>query len=74
MTKSGQTTSIDIEKGCEKYRVKIILIDISGSAHHLKNLIDYSRFKNYLQRKYIFRGTIKREFQVFEIYIRNDKK
>lgn len=72
MTKSGQITSKDIEKECEKYNVKIILVDIGSSAHHLKNLIDYSKFKDYLKKKYIFRGTIKREFQVFEIYIRND--
>jgi hypothetical protein len=69
MTESGQITADDIEKQCEKYEVKIVLVDIGGSAHHLKNLIDYYKFKNYLKEKYAFKGIIKREFQVFEIYL-----
>jgi hypothetical protein len=73
MTKSGQMLSEDIKEECEKYNVKIILIDIGDSAHHLKNLKDYSKFKNYLQERFIFHGIIKREFQIFETYIRNDK-
>ena len=53
MTKSGQITSKNIEEECERYKVKIILVDIGGSAHHLKNLVDYPEFKKYLKEKYL---------------------
>ncbi|MFQ6083541.1 MAG: ArnT family glycosyltransferase [Candidatus Aminicenantia bacterium] len=70
MTKSGQIISQDIIDQCDSYQVKIILVDIGGSAHHLKNLKDYSKFKDYLRKKYKYQGTIQREFQLFEIYLR----
>lgn len=40
MTESGQITSGDIESQCERYKVKLILIERGKSAHHLKNLKD----------------------------------
>ena len=70
MTRSGQITAQDIKRQCELYQVKIILVDRGGTAHHLINLKDYSEFREYLEEKYTFQGTIKREFQVFEIYFK----
>jgi len=70
MTTSGQITALDIERQCELYKVKIIFVHKRGAAHHLINLKDYSEFQKYLDEKYTFQGTIKREFQEYEIYFR----
>jgi len=70
MTTSGQITALDIERQCELYKVKIIFVHKRGGAHHLINLKDYSEFQKYLDEKYTFQGTIKREFQEHEIYFR----
>jgi len=70
MTTSGQITALDIERQCELYKVKIIFVHKRGAAHHLINLKDYSEFQKYLDEKYTFQGTIKREFQEHEIYFR----
>jgi hypothetical protein len=70
MTASGQITALDIERQCELYKVKIIFVHKRGGAHHLINLKDYSEFQKYLDKKYTFEGTIKREIHEYEIYFR----
>jgi 4-amino-4-deoxy-L-arabinose transferase-like glycosyltransferase len=71
MTESGQITSADIESQCERYRVKLILIERGKSAHHLKNLKDWPLFQAYLGRRYRFVETVQREFLQVDIYCRN---
>jgi recombinational DNA repair ATPase RecF len=45
-------------------------VEKGQSAHHLKNLIDYSRFQAYLAERYEFVKTTRREFLDVDIYKR----
>ena len=73
MTRSGQITAADIRAECERYQVKLILVEKGPSAHHLKNLKDYSQFQAYLAQSYDFAGTMPREFLMVDVYRRTDK-
>jgi len=69
-TSSGQVTSADIRNECDRYSVKLIFVEKGASAHHLKNLIDYSHFQAYLDERYEFIKTVQREFLEVDIYRR----
>lgn len=72
-TASGQVTSADIRRECDRYRVKMILIE-KGAAHHLSSLRDYSDFEAYLNETYDFATSLLRGFLRVEIYIRKNKR
>jgi 4-amino-4-deoxy-L-arabinose transferase-like glycosyltransferase len=69
-TSSGQVTSADIRNECDRYSAKLIFVEKGASAHHLKNLIDYSHFQAYLDERYEFIKTVQREFLEVDIYRR----
>jgi 4-amino-4-deoxy-L-arabinose transferase-like glycosyltransferase len=69
-TSSGQVTSADIRHECDRYNVKLIFVEKGASAHHLKNLRDYSYFQAYLDERYEFIKTVQREFLDVDIYRR----
>jgi hypothetical protein len=69
-TSSGQITGADIRRECDRYNVKLIFVEKGASAHHLKNLIDYSYFQVYLDERYQFIKTVQREFLEVDIYRR----
>ena len=70
MVRSGQIRAIDIRRQCDQYGVKLILVEKGGSAHHLKNLMDYLSFEAYLTESYEFVKTVRREFLDVDIYRR----
>jgi 4-amino-4-deoxy-L-arabinose transferase-like glycosyltransferase len=70
MTRSGQITAVDIRNECESHNVKLILVETSGPAHHLKNLIDYPAFQAYLDEDFTFVRNMPREFLGVDIYRR----
>jgi len=71
-TASGQITPADIRRECERYQVKIILVERGNSAHALKNLINYSEFQAYLDSEYTLARTMPREFLDVDIYLRKN--
>jgi hypothetical protein len=70
MTVSGQITAADIRVECDRYAVKMILVERGSAAHHLKNLKDYERFQAYLDSAYELVGTLPREFLQVDLYKR----
>jgi len=70
MTRSGQVTAADIRSACESHSVKLILVETSGPAHHLKNLKDYPAFQAYLDEKFAMAGTMPRQFLGVDVYRR----
>jgi 4-amino-4-deoxy-L-arabinose transferase-like glycosyltransferase len=68
-TKSGQVLADDIKGECERYRVKMILVE-KGAAHNLANLKDYAKFEAYLDDTYDLVTSLQREFLTVYIYIR----
>ncbi|MGQ9630361.1 MAG: ArnT family glycosyltransferase [bacterium] len=70
MTLSGQITAEDVIAECERYSVKLILLHVGDGAHHLVNLRDYGRFRDYIGRRYDPLGTRRRWGQTFEVYVR----
>ncbi len=71
-TLSGQVTPADIRRECDRFNVKLILVEKGPSAHHLKNLVDYSLFQAYLDERFEFIKTVRREFLDVEIYRRKN--
>ncbi len=69
-TSSGQIMAADIRRECDRNNVKLIFVEKGASAHHLKNLIDYSCFQAYLDERYQFIKTVQREFLEVDIYRR----
>jgi 4-amino-4-deoxy-L-arabinose transferase-like glycosyltransferase len=69
-TKSGQVTPAEIRNECERYKVKMILVEKGPAAHNLKNLKNYSQFQAYLDQSYELVKTMPREFLVVDIYRR----
>jgi 4-amino-4-deoxy-L-arabinose transferase-like glycosyltransferase len=69
-TSSGQVTSVDIRKECDRFKVKLIFVEKGASAHHLKNLRDYPLFEDYLNEHYELVKTMPREFLDVDIYRR----
>jgi len=69
-TGSGQVTSVDIRRECDRYQVKLILVEKGASAHHLKNLRDYRLLEDYLTERYKLVKTMPREFLDVDIYRR----
>jgi 4-amino-4-deoxy-L-arabinose transferase-like glycosyltransferase len=70
MTRSGQITADDIRTECDRCGVKLILVETTGPAHHLRNLRDYSAFETYLGRSYTLVRTAQREFLGVDVYRR----
>jgi 4-amino-4-deoxy-L-arabinose transferase-like glycosyltransferase len=69
-TSSGQVTSADIRRECDRFGVKLIYVEKGASAHHLKNLRDYPHFEDYLNERYELVKTMQREFLGVDIYRR----
>jgi hypothetical protein len=69
-TSSGQVTSVEIQRECDRYHVKLIFVEKGASAHHLKNLRDYPLFEDYLNERYKLVKTMPREFLEVDIYKR----
>jgi 4-amino-4-deoxy-L-arabinose transferase-like glycosyltransferase len=69
-TRSGQIAPADIRSECERYNVKMILVERGKAAHNLKNLINYAEFQAYLDASYDLVKTMRREFLDVDIYLR----
>jgi len=69
-TRSGQVRPEDIRRECERFKVKMILVEKGKAAHNLKNLIDYAAFQAYLDAAYDLVKSMKREFLDVDIYVR----
>jgi len=69
-TRSGQVLPADIRRECERYKVKMILVERGKAAHNLKNLINYGEFQAYLDASYDLVKTMRREFLDVDIYLR----
>jgi 4-amino-4-deoxy-L-arabinose transferase-like glycosyltransferase len=69
-TRSGQVGPEDIKRECERYKVKMILVEKGKAAHNLKNLINYAAFQAYLDSTYDLAKSMKREFLDVDIYVR----
>ena len=69
-TRSGQVRPEDIRRECERYKVRMILVERGKAAHNLKNLINYAEFQAYLDSAYDLARSMKREFLDVDIYIR----
>jgi 4-amino-4-deoxy-L-arabinose transferase-like glycosyltransferase len=69
-TRSGQIGPADIRSECERYKVKMILVERGKAAHNLKNLINYAEFQAYLDASYDLVKTMRREFLDVDIYLR----
>ena len=69
-TRSGQVLPADIRRECERFKVKMILVEKGKAAHNLKNLIDYAEFQAYLNMDYSLVKTMRREFLDVDIYLR----
>lgn len=69
-TRSGQVLPADIRRECERYQVKMILVERGKAAHNLKNLIAYAEFQAYLDASYDLLKTMRREFLDVDIYLR----
>jgi hypothetical protein len=69
-TRSGQVLPADIRRECERYKVKMILVERGKAAHNLKNLIAYAEFQAYLDATYELVKTMRREFLDVDIYLR----
>ncbi|TRZ86650.1 phospholipid carrier-dependent glycosyltransferase [bacterium] len=69
-TRSGQVSPADIRRECERYKVRMILVERGKAAHNLKNLINYTEFQAYLDASYDRIKTMRREFLEVDIYLR----
>jgi 4-amino-4-deoxy-L-arabinose transferase-like glycosyltransferase len=69
-TRSGQVRPEDIRRECERFKVKMILVEKGKAAHNLKNLIDYAAFQAYLDATYDLVKSMKREFLDVDVYLR----
>jgi hypothetical protein len=69
-TRSGQILPADIRRECERFKVKMILVEKGKAAHNLKNLIDYAEFQAYLDADFGLVKTMRREFLDVDIYLR----
>jgi 4-amino-4-deoxy-L-arabinose transferase-like glycosyltransferase len=69
-TRSGQVLPADIRRECERFKVKMILVEKGKAAHNLKNLIGYAEFQAYLDAGYDLVRSMRREFLDVDIYLR----
>jgi 4-amino-4-deoxy-L-arabinose transferase-like glycosyltransferase len=69
-TRSGQVRPEDIRRECERFKVKMILVEKGKAAHNLKNLIHYAEFQAYLDATYDLAKSMKREFLDVDVYVR----
>jgi 4-amino-4-deoxy-L-arabinose transferase-like glycosyltransferase len=69
-TRSGQVLPADIRRECERFKVKMILVEKGKAAHNLKNLINYAEFQAYLDGSYDLVKSMRREFLDVDIYLR----
>jgi 4-amino-4-deoxy-L-arabinose transferase-like glycosyltransferase len=69
-TRSGQVLPADIRRECERYRVKMVLVEKGKAAHNLKNLMLYSEFQAYLDDVYDLVKSMPREFLEVDIFRR----
>jgi hypothetical protein len=71
-TKSGQIKGQDLIGEIEDKNVKMVLINITGGAHHLIQLLDYDDFRHYVQSHFYLVQEFQWNYQVMEIYHRDD--
>ena len=69
-TKSGQVRPADVKRECDRFKVKMIVVERGGAAHNLTNLRPYSEFQEYLDARYDLVKSMRREFLDVDIYQR----
>jgi hypothetical protein len=71
-TQSGQIKGQDLIKEIEDKNVKMVLINTTGGAHHLIQLLDYGNFRQYVQSHFYLIQEFPLSYQIIEIYHRHD--
>ncbi|MBC8248977.1 MAG: glycosyltransferase family 39 protein [Anaerolineales bacterium] len=71
-TQSGQITGQDLIREIEGKDVKMVLINTTGGAHQLIQLLDYGNFRHYVQSHFYLVQEFQRSYQIIEIYHRDD--
>ena len=71
-TESGQIKGQDLIGEIEDKDVKMVLINTTGGAHQLIQLLDYDDFRRYVQSHFYLVQEFQRSYQIIEIYHRDD--